>query len=97
MRRNNNLPTVRDLTLDDPQTVADSCQLPVVWTDHQATRRQRLHGANLPGKPHAYSSTHINEVLQHLAMNGWTDAIFICETPRRTHMACLIEFRPIDP
>jgi len=89
------LPAVHDLTQDDPQTVADECMIPVVWCDHQATRRQRLHGVNIPGNEHCFTSTHINEVLDHLSNEGFVDAIFICETPRRTHLACYIEFQPL--
>ena len=90
------LPTIDELKSHDPQTVADECRIPVIWCDHQATRRQRLHGANIPGDNHCYTSTHINECLEHLARAGFVDAIFICETPRRTHLACYITFAPLE-
>lgn len=95
MRKPREQLTADDLAMHDAQALADAYQIPIAWTDHQVTRRQRLHGANLPGRPHAFTSTHINEVLQHLAMEGYQQAIFVCETPRRTHLACHIEFSPL--
>lgn len=96
MRRNiDELPDIGALHYHDPQSVADRCCIPVVWCDHQATRRVKLHGCNIPGMPNAFSSSHINEVLQHVADAGFVDAIFLCETPRRTHLACYIEFSPL--
>lgn len=91
-----NLPKADDLTAHDPQYVADECRIPIVWTDHQATRRQRLHGANVPDGNRSYTSTHLVEVLEWLAHEGFVDAILICETPRTTHVACYIEFHPLD-
>lgn len=90
------LPSIEDLTAHDPQQVADSLGIPVIWTDHQATRRQRLHGANIPGQEHAFSSTHINEILDIVHDNGFNDCIFICETPRRTHLAAFLHFEVLE-
>lgn len=88
--------TVDQLAQGDPQQLADECGIPVVWCDHQVTRRQRLHGANVPGGDNAYTSTHFNEILQHVALEGYDCGIFICETPRRQHLACYIEFHEIE-
>lgn len=89
-------PTLEQLQNNDPQTIADQCGIPICWIDHQATRRQRLHGCNIPGGRRAYSSTHLNEVLAHLASEGYQDAILICETPRRTHLACYCTFAELQ-
>jgi hypothetical protein len=91
--------TVDELAHNDPQTLADRLQAPVIWCDHQVTRRQRLHGVNIPNRLNAYTSTCLTEVLNHLAHEGYNFGIFIAETPRRTHLACQITFAPLgnDP
>jgi hypothetical protein len=88
--------TIDQITQGDPQTIADEIGVPIVWADHQATRRQRLHGANIPGMTHAYSSTHFNEILDHLHEAGYQDCIFICETPRRKHLAAFLRFEKLE-
>jgi hypothetical protein len=95
MTNRNALPTLDDLEDQDPQTIADGCGVPILWADHQATRRQRLHGVNVPDGQQTWTSTHLNECLQHLDAEGYNEAIFICETPKRTHLACYIQFFPI--
>lgn len=82
--------------MHDAQVIADKFHIPVVWADHQATRRMRLHGANLPSRSKAFSSTHINEVLEHLAHEGYDHAIFVCQTPAGIHLACQIDFQPLE-
>lgn len=96
MKKSENLPTIDDLTAGDPQTIADQCGIPVIWMDHQATRRQKLHGANIPGESNAKSSTHVNELLDLIDKAGYQDCIFICETPRRTHMAAFLHFEVLE-
>ena len=92
MKKVKHLPSVHALVDNEPQKVADQCCIPVVWTDHQVTRRQRLHGCNIPGHRDTYTSTHMCDVLEHLAREGWVDAILVCERPNLTHVACYIEF-----
>ena len=96
MHKTNQLPSPRDIALDDAQIIANRYKIPVVWCDHQATRRQRLHGVNLPDQTNTFSSTHLTEVLQHIDQAGYNDAIFISETPRRQHLACQIQFFPLQ-
>ena len=96
MRNSNHLPDTEELALHDAQSICERYHIPVVWCDHQATRRQRLHGANMPGGKNAYTSTHFVEILEHLAQHGFDAAIFICEDPRGLHHACQIEFAPLD-
>lgn len=95
MRSDNHVPTTEELVLNDGQFLADRYHLPVVWCDHQATRRQRLHGVNIPGNKKTFSSTHIVEVLTHVAQEGYDCAVFVCETPQGRHHACQIEFTPL--
>jgi hypothetical protein len=97
MKKPDELPSIEDLVYGDAQVIADECGIPICWVDHQATRRQRIHGANIPGDTACFTSTHFNELLQHLDRQGFVDAIFICETPRRQHLACYIEFQPLEP
>lgn len=90
-------PTLEDLHSADPQTIANRTGIPVLWCDHQVTRRQKLHGCNLPCGGPPYSSSHLNECLAHLDREGYTYAYLICETPRLKHLACYIEFFDIEP
>lgn len=88
--------SIADLAADNPQTIADQCSMPVIYVDHQATRRNRLHGINLPGHEQGFSSSHLNEILEHLHTNGFLDAILICETPGRHHLACYIQVSQLE-
>lgn len=95
MRMLKNLPTTEELALHDAQAISDRFHIPVIWCDHQATRRQRLHGANLPSRSKAYTSTHLNEILEHLAHEGYESGVFVCQTPSGKHLACQIDFMPL--
>lgn len=96
MTKMQELPTAKEVALHDAQVIADRFSIPVIWCDHQATRRQRLHGANVPGRPNAYTSTHMTEILFFLDNEGWECGIFICETPQGVHYACQIDFTPLE-
>lgn len=89
-------PAVSEIAAGDPQAIANELNVPIIWVDHQATRRQRLHGASIPGKPTSYSSSHMNECLEAIAEAGYETAIFICQTPAGEHLACYIEFSVLE-
>ena len=87
--------SLADLQDNDPQTLADNLSTPVIWCDHQVTRRQRLHGLNIPGKRQVFSSTHLAEVLEQADKEGFVDAILICQTPAASHVACYITYHTL--
>lgn len=90
------LPSLGDLAQHDAQVVANDCDIPVIWCDHQATRRQRLHGANVPGGDSMYSTTHLTEAFNHISLEGYNCAILVCEDPAGKHHACYAEFHMIE-
>jgi len=87
--------TLEELQQNDPQTLADQLSTPVIWCDHQVTRRQRLHGLNIPGKRQVFSSTHLAEILEQADKEGFVDAILICQTPAASHVACYITYQTL--
>ena len=89
------LPPINELIGHDPQALADELRMPICWTDHQVTRRQRIHGMNIPGQSEAFSSTHLNECLDEMHRLGFTDCILICEKPDMSHVACYCEFQAL--
>lgn len=89
--------SISEITNKTPQEIADSTCLPVIFCDHQATRRQRIHGAALPSAPPGYSSTHILEVLEHLAEQGYDTAVFLAETPDGRMQGAMARFEALGP
>lgn len=75
-----------------PQEIADRQGIPCVFCDHQATRRQRIHGAAMPYNSTGYSSTHLVEVLEYLAENGFNVCVFLCEHPDGRMLGAVCRF-----
>lgn len=84
-----------DLIGQAPNEIANNTGLPVVWCDHQATRRQRLHGITYPGTGAPWSSTHLTEVLEHMTETGHDRALFMAEDPRGHIHGCIVTFQPL--
>ena len=84
--------SVSDIENKSPQEIADSTAMPCIFCDHQATRRQRIHGASLPHNPAGYSSTHLLEVIEFLDQNDFDTAVFLAESPGGAMQGCMIRF-----
>ena len=82
----------QDLQGKDPQEIATTTKIPVIWCDHQATRRQRLHGITYPDEAAAWSSSHLVEVLDHMEETGYTEAIFMAEDVKGWAHAVWVSF-----
>lgn len=84
--------TMTELEGLDPAEIANKTRIPVIWCDHQATRRQRLHGITYPDAHEPWSSTHLVEVLEHMDETGYQCAIFMAEDPDGHAHAVWVEF-----
>jgi hypothetical protein len=89
------LPPISEIAGLDAHDIAEKFSTPVVWVDHQATRRQRLHGVCLPGIPTVFTSTHLIEVLEHLDQWSFNSAFCIAEDNHGNQHAAFLEFRPL--